>query len=461
VSCRILLVGVNSQYIHTNGAIPSLARAVDESGYGFMLDVAEYSVNLPVLSVMGDICRLRPEAIAFSVYIWNIAYIAPMIRDLKQLLPETQIFLGGPEAQGRALYYLESLPIDGIFIGEGEESFPAWVKAWARKDKKASIPGLLRRGEEDSFIPARRPPLSELPFPYLPEYIQGCREEKRVVYYEASRGCPYKCSFCSSASEPLRERPLDMVLSELPLLAELNGQVKFVDRTFNAAPSRAKAILRKLLELYRPGLSWHCELSPFKLDPELVELFISAPEDYFHLELGVQTLNPAALAAVGRHGNWDEAEPTVKRLLEAGNCHIHLDLIAGLPEDDPDSFAHSFHRLHQLNPEYLQLGFLKVLPGSILAEQADDYGLIWESDPPYRILSTPKMGPYYLFSLFKTERMFNALYNRTQEFRPRLIAEAERRGNALSIYEEAADLHPGYRGLSQQEKVELVNQLCR
>ena len=198
------------------------------------------------------------------------------------------------------------------------------------------------------------------------------------------------------------------------------------------------AITQKALALYRPGLSWHWEISPFGLPRELVVLWLTAPPGYFHLEMGVQTLTPAALSAIRRHGDWYQAEPLVKTLIENGNCHIHLDLIAGLPGDCPDSFARSFHRLHQLNPDYLQLGFLKVLPGSPLAERAVELGLKAEAQPPYRILETPGMSADYLFQLFRAERMFNALYNKGH-FRAELLAAAERYpGGALDLYFRAA-----------------------
>jgi len=457
----LLLAAVNSQYLHSSPALYALKRSAEQAGLGDHLITKDFSINMPMLRVLEEIYDAHADALAFSCYIWNIDYIADLISDIRALLPDLPIYLGGPEATMRARDYLCRFPINGVFLGEGEENFPLFLRRFTENGSE-DIPGLLEKGREDSFRPAERPDLAKLPFLYTDAELQSLREQNKVIYYESSRGCPFRCAFCASAKEPLRERPLPLVMEELPRLAAAGGQIKFIDRTFNAN-DRAVTITKKLLELYRPGLSWHCEISPFSISEELKELWLSAPKDYLDLEMGVQTLNPKALAAIGRRGNWDKAEPLVKELLAAGNLHLHLDLIAGLPEDTPEEFAKSFHRLHQLDADYLQLGFLKVLPGSLLAETAEEMALRHEEHIPYRILSTPTMDAGWLFRLFRAERMFNALYNKGKyDFRARLIEAAEKEeGGALSLYFRAADLHPGISGLSQQEKIELVNTLCK
>ena len=462
---RILLAAVNSQFVHSSPALYALRRAAEAAGLGhdprLELLNAEYSITMSNLRIMEEIYRQRPDVLAFSVYIWNIAPLRDLICDLRLLLPETTILLGGPEASGRAADYLRELPVDGIFIGEGEDSFPAYLQALSRGEQRPHIPGLLWKGQEEEYQPAPRPDFAAQPFLYLPEDIRELGERHKIVYYESSRGCPFSCAFCGSAAEPLRERPLELVLPELEQLAQTGGQVKFIDRTFNAKTERACIITKKLLELYRPGLSWHCEISPFHLPQPLVELWLQAPADYLKLEMGVQSLYPPALVAIGRHGDWQQAEPTVKRLIAAGNCHLHLDLIAGLPEDTPQGFADSFHRLHQLDADYLQFGFLKVLPGSLLAATAKERGLIFEEQAPYRILSTPTMDGDYLFRLGRAERMFNSLYNKSKlDFRKRLIAAAQLwPGGAMGLYMRAAQLWDGVTGLNQQDKLALVARL--
>ena len=462
---NILLVAVNARTIHANPALYALRQAARRRGLAELVETAEYALHTPTQYILAQIYARQPQLLAFSCYIWNITLIGSLVRDLRQLLPQTKIFLGGPEASARARHYLETLPVDAVCIGEGEESFGELVAAWARQSPEERrqglppVPGLLRRGAEQSYQPAPLPDLARLPFLYDEEEAAELAANNKIVYYESSRGCPFGCSFCASARQKLRERPLELVMDELPRLAQIGGQVKFIDRTFNADPRRAIAITERVLQLYRPGLSWHFEVSPFGLPRELAELWMSAPEDYLHLEIGVQSLYPPALAAVRRHGDWQQAEPLVRELIASGGCHVHLDLIAGLPADTPQGFAASFHRLHQLGADYLQFGFLKVLPGSLLAEEAGRWGLIYSEDPPYQVLATPQMDPGYLFSLHRAERAFNALYNKTKIYRPQLLDLAARCGDALSLYLRAAQWLPP-RGLNPAEREQLMLRLC-
>lgn len=458
---RVLLAAVNSQFVHSSPALYALVRAAEGCTWQGELRTATYSITMSSLRILEDVYRQRPDVLAFSVYIWNIHMIKDLVRDLHVLLPETTILLGGPEASGRPMDYLQELPVDGIFVGEGEESFPAYLEALTQGEGRPIIPGLMWRGQEDTYCPGPRPNLEGLPFLYTAADLEELGRKGKIVYYESSRGCPFSCAFCGSAGEPLRERPLERVLAELEQLATTGGQVKFIDRTFNARKDRACIITRKLLDLYRPGLSWHCEISPFSLPEELVSLWLEAPPNYLKLEMGVQSLSPAALAAIGRRGDWEQAEPTVKRLIAAGNCHVHLDLIAGLPEDTPAGFADSFHRLHQLDADYLQFGFLKVLPGSLLAADAKARGLLYEQQAPYRILATPTMDAEYLFRLGRAERVFNSLYNKSKlDFRRRLIQTASLwPGGAMEMYFRGAELWDGVTGLNQQDKIALVARL--
>lgn len=461
---RVLLCGINARNIHASPALYSLLRYAETHDAPADLLLREYALHTPTQHILADIYAAAPDVLGFSVYIWNASFIGELVGDLKKLLPRTRIILGGPEASAKAGAYLRGLPeVDAICVGEGEISFYQLltVMAAADSDTLPAVPGFLVRGREEAFAPGPLPDLDELPFLYDEKTSRMLGEKHKLVYYESSRGCPFSCSFCASAKTALRERSLDKVMVELPLLASIGGQVKFIDRTFNADKKRAAAISRRILELARPGLSWHFEISPFVLDEELTELWNSAPPGYLHLEIGVQTLSPGALATVGRRGDWQKAETLVRKLLDAHVCHVHLDLIAGLPQDTPESFARSFHRLHQMAPEYLQLGFLKVLPGSYLAEAADELGLVYGDKPPYQILSTPDMPAAYLFELHRAERMFNALYNKTDQWRSALMAAAERTGDALSLYFQAAQLAPADRGLNPREAEEIAARITK
>lgn len=464
---KILIVAVNARNIHANPAVYAIKQAAAQKGFGDLLEIREYAIHTPTQYIMAELFKEKPDILAFSFYIWNAVLLGALIRDLKKLLPQTRIILGGPEASARAKYYLDNLPVDAVCIGEGENSFCSFLATVNEMPATGPgntaplppLPGFLVKGEEKSYEPpADLPDLAQLPFLYDADTAAYLKANSKLVYYESSRGCPYCCAFCASARQNLRQRPMELVMAELPKLADIGGQIKFIDRTFNADPGRAMAISQAILRLYRPGLSWHFEVSPFSLPRKLAELWMSAPEDYFHLEIGVQTLNTSALAAVGRRGDWDMAEPWVRKLIQSAGCHVHLDLIAGLPQDTPEKFAESFHRLHQLNAEYLQFGFLKVLPGSPLAEQAGEIGLLYSEDPPYQILATPTMSPADLFALHRAERAFNALYNKTRAFRKTLLKLAERSGDALGLYRRAAALMPS-RGLNPQEATRIVEAL--
>lgn len=458
---RVLLIAVNSRYIHSSPVLSALRRAAEEAGCRSGMAAAadevtlatlETTISRPQSELLEEICCLQPEVVAFSTYIWNISWLKPLLYDLRLLLPEALLLLGGPEATARSQDYLAELPVDGICLGEGEGPFAALLRtlsglAQLRAHRLSphdaalrALDGWLWREHARDYSPAQLPDLAALPFLYSDQELAELGREKRVIYYESSRGCPFRCSFCASAKTPLRERPLRLVLAELPRLAATATQIKFVDRTFNADPARAVAITERVLALYRPGLSWHFEISPFALPAELVTLWQQAPRNYLRLEMGVQTLHAQSLAAVGRRGDWLAAEPTVRSLIAAGRVHLHLDLIAGLPLDTPAQFAASFHRLHQLNAHYLQLGFLKVLPDSLLSTDAANYGLVYSSQPPYQVLATPQMPAEYLFALHRTEHIFNALYNKAA-FRSELLAKAERYpGGALAMYARAAAL---------------------
>lgn len=458
---RVLLVAVNSQYIHSNPALYALTRSAEQANCADLLDRMVVSINMPAQEILTKLYEKRPEVLAFSVYIWNAEFLAPILRDIHLLLPETKILLGGPEASARAAHYLSTLPVDGVCVGEGEDSFAEmllWLKQQPAWTAPPQIPGWMWAGREADYTPAPPPDLAKLPFLYTEAEGQALKAEKKIVYYESSRGCPCACSFCASATVRLRERPLDLVFDDLPRLAEIGGQIKFVDRSFNADPARAVAITKRVLELFRPGLSWHFEILPSRISEELLDLWLSAPRGYLKLEMGVQTLNPKALALVGRREAWEPMEPQVKRLIENGRTHLHLDLIAGLPGDTPEGFAASFHRLHQLSPDYLQFGFLKLLPGSLLARRAKEFGLVASDHTPYQVLATPDMSADYLFRLHRTERMFNMLYNRGDS-RELLLEKAERMpGGAIALYEKAAELHPT-GGLSPRQREELVQAL--
>ncbi len=452
----LVLVAVNSQYIHSNPALYSLARAIEDMP--IKLGLKEYSINMSPQFIAEDLYKLRPNILAFSMYIWNREFILNLIEDLALLLPDCRFMLGGPEASADSEKLLATSPLlDGIICGEGEQVWPQLVQSLLKGEIKPPLDYIHWQGGIKPQALARAD-LATLPFLYKQEDLQKFKQESKVIYYESSRGCPYSCTFCASAKQSLSERPLATVLEELTILAEYGGQIKFVDRTFNANLKRAMAISQKILDLYRPGLSWHFEISPYNLAPQLSQLWQKAPLNYLHLEAGLQSLSEPVLAAIGRRGAWPQAEQALTALLKADNCAVHVDLIAGLPAETEASFAEGFNLVHQIAPHYLQLGFLKILPASIIAGQTEQYGLLASPHPPYKILATPNLSADYLFRLNWADKALNQLFN-SGRFRFSLLQAAKLwPGDALAMYLSlGAELAKGgLSGLSLHQKAELL-----
>jgi radical SAM superfamily enzyme YgiQ (UPF0313 family) len=421
---KLLLCAVNSQYIHSNPALYALSRALESLASPPAWQLAEYSINQSREAVLRELYAARPDILACSAYIWNIDYLERLLADFHQLLPETKIILGGPEATACSTELLERLPcLSGIVLGEGEVVWPELVARLQAGEVQPELAGVQWRGQEHQSGLAPLPDLAQLPFMYTAPDLAKFAAEGKVIYYESSRGCPYGCSFCCSAEQPLRQRPIELVLKELPQLA-VAKQVKFVDRTFNADPKRAAAIIEAILQLYRPNLSWHFEISPYQLPEQLLELINQAPPGYLRLEAGLQSLHQPTLKAIRRGGDWSSAAANIKRIMAADSAHLHLDLIAGLPEETPASFAAAFAEVYALQPHYLQLGFLKILPGTRLAGEAKQRGLLFSPAPPYTVLATPTMSAEYLFQLALADKALNGFYNNGR-FRQTLRFAAE------------------------------------
>ena len=459
---KVVLCAINSQYIHTNPALFSLARAIEAMDRPPLLLLRHYSLNLPYETMLSELYEERPDILAFSVYIWNSALVERLLADLAKLLPRALLLAGGPEATAKAKNLLEHCPgLHGVALGEGELLWPLLLERLQQGEQRPLLPGLLWRGQDDAAVDAPLPDFAALPFLYSEENLAAFREAKQVIYYESSRGCPYTCSFCASALTKLRERPMDLVLRELPLLAQTGGQIKFVDRTFNADPQRAAVITQAVLDLYRPGLSWHFEISPYNLPQELLSLWGTSPPGYIRLEAGVQSLNPAVLSAIKRGGAWPQAHQALKTLLAQDNVHVHTDLIAGLPEETPHTFAEAFGKLHALAPHYLQLGFLKILPGSPLSKEAEKLGLLYSDYPPYQVLQTPTMSAGELQKLGRAAKALNSFYN-SGYFRQSLLKAAQQwPGGALALYTRLAQAAQAYSlgGLSLKVKAEILADL--
>ncbi len=411
---KILLAALNSQYCHSNPAVFALKNAIKDLEPQIDITMAQWNVNRPQRQLLREIYTGNYNIVAFSCYIWNVDYLLHLAADLKRIAPEPTIIFGGPQATAQVdVLSCQESPVDGVIAGEGEIVWRCYLQAVIKGDLRPQIKGLNWKGQS-SYTKADPVDLATLDFLYDQEDLQSLQD--KIVYYESSRGCPFACTFCVSAKERLHNRPIALVKDDLNKLANRGGQIKFVDRTFNAEEERAIQIIRHLLTLYRPGLSWHFEIEPDLLSESLIELFCQAPKGYFQVEAGIQSLSQKVLAAVGRKSDWQKVKVYVSELLKKDNLHLHLDLIAGLPYEDLNSFKEAFNQVHTLYPHHLQLGFLKVLPGSLLWEQVNagklqNYDLRYSQNPPYQVLSTQSMSAQDLFLLEQIAQVLDQFYN--------------------------------------------------
>ena len=436
-----LLAAVGAKYIHSNLAVYSLDAYCRERGYH--TEAAEYTINQPASEILRDIYLRRPAAVGFSCYIWNMTRIIEIIRQLHQILPETLIVLGGPEVSWNPEERLKDLPfVNAIMLGEGEETcleMAAALQSYQedrpkedqpKEDVFAGIPGLCLRDAEGRpyYSPVRKPlSMDDITFPYDKKgriYSLEAEEGRnsmethgnKIIYYESSRGCPFRCSYClSSVEKSLRFRSLDLVYRELQYFIDKRvPQVKFVDRTFNCRHEHAARIWTYLLDHDNGVTNFHFEIGADLLREEDFAIFEKMRPGLIQLEIGVQSANPATLKEIGRQMDLDLLRDRVSRVRRQRNIHQHLDLIAGLPYEDLASFAESFNEVYAMKPDQLQLGFLKVLHGTHMEENARVYGLSYQEDPVYEVLSTRWLTYDDILLLHDIESVVEDYYNSGQ-----------------------------------------------
>lgn len=409
---KILLTTLNAKFVHTSLALWSIYRFCRDDFPG--LKFREFNINQELAWVFGEIYSEKANVVAFSCNIWNIEQTLIIAKRLKDLAPETTVILGGPEVWAEPEALLGKNPqIDLIVIGEGELTFREWLQEYLNDNGDwEKISGLVfRQGQSLIKTPARKPisDLNQLPFPY-PEDLTDFRQ--KLVYYETSRGCPYQCQYCLSANERgVRFLSLDRVKKELLMFinAEI-AQVKLVDRSFNCDIKRAKEIWRFLLE-HQGVTNFHFEIVGELLDEESIAILCAAPRGLFQFEIGVQSTNQETLRLINRRMDFEKLKQQVSRLHQNSKVFIHLDLIAGLPGEDYRSFANSFNDNLLIEPDRLQLGFLKLLKGSGLRERVAEYGYHFTEEPPYEVLSSNWMGYEELWRLKTIEDLLERYYN--------------------------------------------------
>ena len=398
MTLRLTLTALASQYIHMPLAPFCLKKAVEDAGLDVAATICDLNINDTQEDLLRHLMATEPDVLGISLYIWNRACAARLIRRVKALRPEIIVIVGGPEATFSVEETFREMPIDYLLRGAGEESLPALLKALMSDGDVSTVPGACYRTADGLHTapPAPSPaPRSDLYDDAWQSALNG-----RMAYVETSRGCPFQCAFCLSGSkEAPGSRTVQFMPTEkaLALLIRLGSTqtehmtVKLIDRTFNCHKARTMALLGGLIKAKRQGclgdVCYHLEVAADLFDDEALALLSTAPPGLFQMEAGLQSFHAATLDACHRHTDMDRLTDRIRRLLRPGNIHLHIDLIAGLPEEDFSTFGQSFDRAFALRPHQLQLGFLKFIPGSALRTQ--DWGARFAPDPPYEVLSTP------------------------------------------------------------------------
>lgn len=411
---KILLAACNAKYIHSNLAVYDLKAY--SSDYDEHVILREYTINQPKDEILKDIYSSGADVVCFSCYIWNISFVRELIRDLVKILPKTAFWAGGPEVSYDAEKFLTEMPeMTGVMVGEGEKTFHDLLEFYIDgKDSLEEISGIAYRTGDKIIHNGWRELMDLSAIPFVYEHLE--KFENRIIYYESSRGCPFSCSYClSSIDKKLRFRDLELVKKELQFFLDHRvPQVKFVDRTFNCKHEHAMAIWKYILEHDNGVTNFHFEISADLLREEEMELMSQMRPGLIQLEIGVQSTNPETIRAIHRHMDLKKLEYCVNRVHSFRNIHQHLDLIAGLPYEDYDTFHQSFNDVYQMKPDQLQLGFLKVLKGSLMQKEAEVYGIVYKEKEPYEVLSTNWLTYGEVLKLKMVESMVEVYYNSGQ-----------------------------------------------
>lgn len=447
---KILLVACNAKYIHSNLAVYDLQAYA--SDYADHIVLKEYTINQQKDDIMRDIYLEHPDVVCVSCYIWNLSFVKELMADLIKILPGADFWAGGPEVSYDAEKFLtENSEFKGVMVGEGEETFKELAGYYVEKNPQdlKDMTGICYRDGDQIIHNGWRQimDLSSIPFIYkdLSEF------KNRIIYYESSRGCPFSCSYClSSIDKKLRFRDTETVKKELQFFIDNKvPQVKFVDRTFNCKHDHAMAIWKYINEHDNGVTNFHFEISADLLREEELQEMSTMRPGLIQLEIGVQSTNSDTIKAIHRTMDFEKLKGIVDRIHSFGNIHQHLDLIAGLPYEDYDSFRHSFNDVYALKPQQLQLGFLKVLKGSHMMEMCREYGIVYKTQEPYEVLSTKWLDYDHVLKLKTVENMVEVYYNSGQ-FQNTLEYLEKFFPDAFSIYERLGSFYmeKGYGDVS-------------
>ena len=445
---KIVLTAINSQYVHLNVAVRYLKKYVEKNS-DIKLDIYETNINNQLMNIIKDLFEKQPDMIIFSTYIWNKEYVFSITKELKKILPDVKIVLGGPEVSYEwDKIMAENQEIDYIFTGEGEKV----LLNFFTKDISEVKGVVYREGERLKYngIEPLIENLDIIPFPYDDDELQ---DRTKIFYYESSRGCPFNCSYCmSSIDKSVRYYSIDRTKEDLKRFIDSPIKLlKFVDRTFNLSKEKYMAIWRFLLENYREGITFHFEINANIFDDETLDFLETVPKGYFQFEIGVQTIDAQAMKSIGRINKLEKLEHNIRRI--SRNIHLHLDLIAGLPYETYDKFRESFDYVHRLKPEMIQLGFLKLLKGTKMYDEREKYGYKYFSKPPYEVFSNEFISFAEMVKLKNLEKVLDFYYN-SEKFPESVQWIIENHyESAFSFYEDVAEYFDkrGYLKVSHKE----------
>lgn len=410
---KVLLVAINAKYIHSSLACRYLWASCRDCFKD--TEVAEFTINDNIDDILGHIYFKKCDVAAFSCYIWNIEHVLKIAANLKKTAPDIKIVLGGPEVSHDPKSILNDNEfVDYVISGEGEIRFKQLLQYLQNQNVKIeNINGITYR-ENGKVISKESVGLIEelerIPTPYTKEMLESVKD--KIIYYESSRGCPFSCSYCmSSTFEGIRYFSLDRVKRELKALMDAGVKlVKFVDRTFNCHKKRTMEIFEFVIE-NSVDTCFHFEAAGDLFDDDMIKLLSKAPEGIIQFEIGVQSVNFRTLQEINRRTDIKKVFHYTERLLELKNIHIHLDLIAGLPYEDYNSFKNSFNEVYNLKPHKLQMGFLKMLKGSGIRKNYKKHDYLYRDYPPYEVLGNNVLTFEELFKLNKIEKLVERYYN--------------------------------------------------
>ena len=458
---KLLLTAINAKYIHSNLAVYSLKAFAKE--YKDSVEIAEFTINNQADYILEEIYKKKPDVLLFSCYIWNLSMIEAVMREFHKLCPTVPIWLGGPEVSFEVEDFLKNhLEVTGIMMGEGEETFRelcAYYTDSCNTDEGNSsnrledILGIAYRKENGVDVEIQVNPwrsimnMSDIPFSY--DKMEDF--SNRIIYYESSRGCPFSCSYClSSVDKKLRFRDINLVKDELRIFIEQKvPQVKFVDRTFNCHHEHAMEIWKFIHEHDNGVTNFHFEISADLINEEELALMEQMRPGLIQLEIGVQSTNEITIKEIKRTMKLERLKEIVKRVKGFGNIHQHLDLIAGLPFEDYKTFRKSFDEIYALQPNQLQMGFLKVLKGSYMYEHAKEYEILYHDNPPYEVLSTKWLSYEDVLRMKRVEEMLEVYYNSGQFEISMKVLETHFE-SAFDMFQKLGDFYEanGYFGMS-------------